>query len=184
MTEVYQKVGRGGAGNFYSKQDMVEANKNSDLESASRQRPTSNPSPASTAPAPEYLHTGRGGAGNWVQPSELASSGLAQIHPTSDLISTSKPAAGASPAARVGGSSKPTYRSGRGGAGNYHDLMPGVEGEEEGLPMESEERSIKLWAERQAQEAAERALMRPEKAYRGSGRSGRSGGGMDLELGP
>ncbi|CAL3964806.1 hypothetical protein PZA11_002272 [Diplocarpon coronariae] len=171
MSEVYKKIGRGGAGNYCSKQDLVQAAKNSDLESAS-QHPSSSPS-ATSAPAPGYLHTGRGGAGNRVQASELISSGLTPSQSTSDPTSTSKPAAGEASAARVMGSSKPTYRGGRGGAGNYYNLTTDPEREER-LQAEGVARLNRAWAEGEAQ----RALMRPEEAYQGSGRSGR---GMDRD---
>lgn len=35
MSEVYKKVGRGGAGNYYSKQDIAEATKTVRLSSSS-----------------------------------------------------------------------------------------------------------------------------------------------------
>merc|ERR1712093_908862 len=99
MSDIYKKVGRGGAGNYYSKQDIADATKNAtDIESQ---------------------HTGRGGAGNWVQPSELKSHGLAQQSEDMHSTETTRPAE--APAQRVMGSSKPTYRGGRGGAGNYFD---------------------------------------------------------------
>ena len=125
---------------------------------------------SSSQPPPEYLHTGRGGAGNWIQPSELTSQGLAQVaspdatsatsptttasHPNNPNIGTSK---------RVLGGSKPTYRGGRGGAGNYTDFE-----QEERLRKEEEER-VKRETEESITKDVEAGLARPPKAYGGAG---------------
>jgi len=91
MAESYTKLGRGGAGNFYSKKDIASVfsllhlhpsktpnNHQPDLEAQiqdlTRTPTTSNP--------PEYQHTGRGGAGNFVAPGELLSQGLTQTQST------------------------------------------------------------------------------------------------------
>ena len=109
----------------------------SDLEAQPLSSTTANPS--------SYLHTGRGGAGNFVQPSQLTSQGLTQDAPPIKNI--------------IVGAAKPTYRGGRGGAGNYVDTV-----EEERLRKEDEER-----ARRENEEAVvrdvERGLARPERAY-------------------
>ena len=101
---------------------------------------------SASQPTPEYLHTGRGGAGNWLKPTDLTSSGLTQtsspdptsIAPTSSSSSSTdagpstssssssltappvRPGIGVSK--RVLGGSKPSYKGGRGGAGNYTDF--------------------------------------------------------------
>ncbi|KAG4432596.1 hypothetical protein IFR05_011921 [Cadophora sp. M221] len=108
MSEVYRKVGRGGAGNYYSKQDIVDATKNTgDIESQTPSTTTNTSTATQASPAPEYLHTGRGGAGNWVQPSELKSHGLTQQSEDMHSTATTRPAE--APAQRVMGSSKPTH---------------------------------------------------------------------------
>ncbi|KAH7360571.1 hypothetical protein BKA65DRAFT_391243 [Rhexocercosporidium sp. MPI-PUGE-AT-0058] len=165
MSDVYRKVGRGGAGNYYSKQDIADATKNTgDIESQTPSSPTtSTPSNTTSLPAPEYQHTGRGGAGNWVQPSSLQSHGLSQQPEDTHSTATTRPAE--APAQRVMGSSKPTYRGGRGGAGNYFD-----DGEERRRVEEEERERVRREREVQGrvEEDVERGLRRPERAYGGS----------------
>merc|ERR1712225_77130 len=152
MSDIYKKVGRGGAGNYYSKQDIADATKNAtDIESQTSSH-THTQAHSTSSPAPEYQHTGRGGAGNWVQPSELKSHGLAQQSEDMHSTETTRPAE--APAQRVMGSSKPTYRGGRGGAGNYFD-----DGEEERRKREVQGR---------VEGDVERGLKRPERAYSGN----------------
>lgn len=59
--------------------------------------------------------------------------------------------------------SKPTYRGGRGGAGNYTDFA-----EEERVRKEEEER-IKRETERRIEKDVEAGLARPPRAYDGVG---------------
>ncbi|CAG8983817.1 hypothetical protein HYALB_00006783 [Hymenoscyphus albidus] len=128
MTEPYRKVGRGGAGNFYSKEDVKNVASSltpSTLESQPLSSSTSSQpakTPQTTAPPPEYSHTGRGGAGNWVPPSTLPPSStdfnitsLTPVNPsttsyTPSIIPVKTPATNVATA---------KYRGGRGGAGNY-----------------------------------------------------------------
>ncbi|KAH8595557.1 hypothetical protein B0O99DRAFT_671977 [Bisporella sp. PMI_857] len=156
--EVYRKVGRGGAGNFYSKKDIEQANKApspSDLESQPlpsstsiyKDDDTTAPLTKTKTPLPEYVHTGRGGAGNWVAPSDLASKGLAQV-PGKDIPAKDK-----------------GYRGGRGGAGNYVDPV-----EEERVRKEEEEKRRRENEERVAKDV-EAGLARPERTYNGAGGS-------------
>ncbi|PQE05435.1 hypothetical protein CJF31_00010943 [Rutstroemia sp. NJR-2017a BVV2] len=133
------KVGRGGAGNFYSKQDIDNATKSSAADLEAQSLPLSKQPTATTAAAvaasqpPEYQHTGRGGAGNYITPSTLSSAGLTQTT-TSHTDSTVNPAPG--PAQR----SSVVYKGGRGGVGNYEFL----EGERESERMEEEERQREI----------------------------------------
>ncbi|CZT02057.1 uncharacterized protein RAG0_09386 [Rhynchosporium agropyri] len=161
MSDVYRKVGRGGAGNYYSKQDIEEATKNAN---DSQTLPTTSSSTTAPQPSrgPEYLHTGRGGAGNFIQPSSLQSSGLTQTSEDMHSTETSRPAE--APEQRVMGSSKPMYRGGRGGAGNYYD-----DGEEKRRIEEEREYEEKRMRELQGRVEVdvERGLRRPEKAYAG-----------------
>ncbi|CAG8959258.1 hypothetical protein HYFRA_00012616 [Hymenoscyphus fraxineus] len=127
MTEPYRKVGRGGAGNFYSKEDVKNVATSltpSTLESQPLSPSTSQPAKTpqtTTQPPQEYTHTGRGGAGNWVQPSTLPPSSTdsnstsltpstASSSYTPSIIPTKTPATNAATA---------KYKGGRGGAGNY-----------------------------------------------------------------
>jgi len=159
MSEPYKKVGRGGAGNFYSPKDIEDVSKaaeSSDLEAQSLpQTETDTVIPSQPREAPEYLHTGRGGAGNWIQPSTLTSSGLTQ---TSTSPATSKTGNN-----QIRGPSKPMYRGGRGGAGNYVD--PEAEEREAREKEEVERRRVEESVERDV----ERGLARPERAYGGRG---------------
>jgi hypothetical protein len=66
---------------------------------------------------------------------------------------------------RVIGASKPTYRGGRGGAGNYIDFEA-----EEKEKREREER-IRREVEEGVERDVERGLARPERAYGGKGGS-------------
>ncbi|KAI9645781.1 hypothetical protein NHQ30_005214 [Ciborinia camelliae] len=128
--EVYKKVGRGGAGNFYSKQDVERSNGISDLENQSSSsggnatKSHKNPSLISQAmrgagPPPEYQHTGRGGAGNYTSPASLLSSGLTQTT-TNHENPTINPAPPSSSPRNVRSSMQSVvYKGGRGGAGNY-----------------------------------------------------------------
>lgn len=199
MADVYKKVGRGGAGNFYSKKDAADVATNkvrvneaiattstvlqslqlqilmviiqSDLESQTQPTLTADLTRAISAskPPPEYLHTGRGGAGNWVQPSELTAQGLAQVGPpdaTSEASATSPSSASNAKigvSQRVLGGAKPTYRGGRGGAGNYTDFA-----EEERLKKEEEER-VRRETEDRITRDVEAGLARPPRAYGGAG---------------
>lgn len=133
MAEAYRKVGRGGAGNFYSKKDIEELNSTSqatgDLEAqkpAPADAPPSDPAEApaagppatsgtsSSSSAPVYARTGRGGAGNFVDPLTASSGSVhpdAQPHPAAIVHSTGNQSLAQAPA--------PPRLSGRGGAGNF-----------------------------------------------------------------
>ncbi|KAG0646861.1 hypothetical protein D0Z07_6249, partial [Hyphodiscus hymeniophilus] len=176
MADMYRKVGRGGAGNFYSQKDAEDVAK-ADLDDVEVNASSSRTDDLARAvsaskPPPEYLHTGRGGAGNWVQPSELNAKGLEQIafpgatSPTGTLgpVDSSNPGVGMSK--RVLGASKPSYRGGRGGAGNYVDFA-----EEERARKDQEERvkRVKRETEERITRDVEAGLSKPPRAYGGRG---------------
>ncbi|KAB8296836.1 hypothetical protein EYC80_002248 [Monilinia laxa] len=129
--ELYKKVGRGGAGNFYSKEDVERTSGASDLEaqsssaSAGSTKHHKTPSLISQAlravsgPPPEYQHTGRGGAGNLASPASLLSSGLTQTT-TNYSDPTVNPAPPSSSPRNIKSSMQSVvYKGGRGGVGNY-----------------------------------------------------------------
>jgi hypothetical protein len=119
---------------------------------------------SASQPPSEYLHTGRGGAGNWYQPAELTAQGLEQVaspDATSPVSPPSTPGIGISK--RVLGGAKPAYRGGRGGAGNYTDFA-----EEERRRREREEVERRETEERITRDV-EAGLARPPKAYGGRG---------------
>lgn len=61
------------------------------------------------------------------------------------------------------GSSKPTYRGGRGGAGNYYDA------DEEQRRLKEEEERVRKEVEGRVERDVEAGLARPERAYGGNG---------------
>ncbi|KAI6091858.1 hypothetical protein F4821DRAFT_254613 [Hypoxylon rubiginosum] len=148
MADVYRRTGRGGAGNFYSQKDIAEATKaadsSKDLEAQKQQQQQPAPAdeiPTDPADAPAqnatlapgaYARTGRGGAGNFVDPISVAaaqtSSSASTTSPPTSPTSSTTPAPAV--VARNG-------LSGRGGAGNW-TTVPG-EGEGQG---ESEEGGV------------------------------------------
>ncbi|KAK0623548.1 hypothetical protein B0T14DRAFT_183325 [Immersiella caudata] len=95
--DVYRKVGRGGAGNFYSKKDVEEAEK-------------ATPTTDSSAPV-SYARAGRGGAGNFKDQASAAASLRAERE---EAERTKAAVAASAGKARVG-------LSGRGGVGNWSD---------------------------------------------------------------
>ncbi|KAI1267422.1 hypothetical protein F5Y18DRAFT_337501 [Xylariaceae sp. FL1019] len=128
MSDVYHRTGRGGAGNFYSHKDAVDATTKQSTEDIEAQKPISQPgddtstTPSSSTPTPNtgYARSGRGGAGNFTSTSTLPTSSPA----------TSSPAPQAAPAAR------PAH-TGRGGAGNW------ASGESEGVQRAKAEQEAK-----------------------------------------
>jgi hypothetical protein len=99
-----------------------------------------------------------------IQPSELTAQGLAQVA-SPDATSPTSPPNPSNPnisiSKRVLGGAKPTYKGGRGGAGNYTDFA-----EEERLRKEEAER-IKRETEERITKDVEAGLARPPKAYGG-----------------
>ncbi|KAG9232566.1 hypothetical protein BJ875DRAFT_380403 [Amylocarpus encephaloides] len=171
MTETYKKVGRGGAGNFYSKEDIETATQAtpSTLESQTATSSTTNDNTPSLPP-PEYQHTGRGGAGNWVQPSTLPtpvtdpnSTSLAPsstaINPSSNTPNIPTRTSSQAPALPA------TYHGGRGGAGNYswRDY------EAEKKRKEEEERVREEAIRRGVEGSVDGGLTKPGRAARGGG---------------
>ncbi|KAI9837982.1 MAG: hypothetical protein M1819_006136 [Sarea resinae] len=137
----FRRVGRGGAGNFYSKKELEDAEKRAaeDLEAqkssahhhshaddAAAAAANDEAAEAEAAPrrsSAEYAHTGRGGAGNWVSEKELAEKGT-----------FTEAAEGTNPVAESGVEAGRGYR-GRGGAGNYE--WAAAHGEEKEEPERS-----------------------------------------------
>ena len=120
----YRKVGRGGAGNYYSKQDIEAASKQAapvrtttysrteslallqqrDLEA----QVTSNTTQVDRNDAlhPKYVTSGRGGAGNLTDASNLAAATTDHVGSNSTMTEQNHPSA---------------HYIGRGGAGNFKD---------------------------------------------------------------
>ncbi|KAI1331127.1 hypothetical protein F5Y16DRAFT_360589 [Xylariaceae sp. FL0255] len=128
MSDIYHRTGRGGAGNFISQKDVVDAANKANAEDIEAQRGTaevsktvvvedstylpSDSSSGSTSLSTPYIHSGRGGAGNFMvlpppPPSTTTFSSASTNSPSTQFHPTSEPS-----------QSKPTYH-GRGGAGNW-----------------------------------------------------------------
>lgn len=170
MTETYAKLGRGGAGNFYAPSDLQPSS--SDLEAQSQSRSASQTSQADLAlartlssqqPAPEYAHTGRGGAGNWIKPSEHAAplpttaadvGQSATSSPASDRAAPHSHQTGGAGAAPL---PKPSLRAGRGGAGNF-DWGAAAAEEAERQRKEEEGRRAEEDGKKVVEEEVENAL--------------------------
>ncbi|KAI0098975.1 hypothetical protein F4776DRAFT_527093 [Hypoxylon sp. NC0597] len=128
MADVYRRSGRGGAGNFYSQKDIEEVtNKEAgskDLEAQKPQHfpddePLTDPADVPSQAAPQiasaassgtYARSGRGGAGNFVDPASISEGSPL---PTSSIITTASKSHQSPPTAPRSG------LSGRGGAGNW-----------------------------------------------------------------
>ncbi|KAI2624039.1 hypothetical protein GGS26DRAFT_593558 [Hypomontagnella submonticulosa] len=146
MADVYRRSGRGGAGNFYSQKEIDETmkRKSEDLEAQKSQQVPADEPPSDPADVPAqspqiasaissgagasagvktYARSGRGGAGNFVDPTNVVQ-GPASPTPTS-------PTAGAPKQHQP---SRSAGLSGRGGAGNWTEQKGG-----EGAPYDAEQ---------------------------------------------
>ncbi|CAK7239256.1 MAG: hypothetical protein STHCBS139747_000685 [Sporothrix thermara] len=120
------RVGRGGAGNWYSKKDQEEAEKR-DVEAQKNAAETGASSKPPVAPQPQqtpYTRGGRGGAGNFYDSAAVAAAErdeaieAARVQATTTAASV--PASADAPAVVTSSSARPRPGlSGRGGAGNW-----------------------------------------------------------------
>ncbi|KAG5990726.1 hypothetical protein E4U54_004038 [Claviceps lovelessii] len=161
--DILRKVGRGGAGNFYSvkKQDELAAEK--DLE---RQDNLARPLVVPPADASSSLRGGRGGAGNFVDPAQVPAAQEEErntAHEVSEAVLTAN---------RKRHSCNHTNRmGGRGGAGNW----AGKEGGEDGAAADDDDDDADVEAglsrtgelEEKVVEAVEKGLKIPEKVHHG-----------------
>ncbi|EFQ27194.1 hypothetical protein CGRA01v4_07446 [Colletotrichum graminicola] len=155
MSDVYRKTGRGGSGNFYSKKDVENVQKanSEDLEA----QKTTNATAAAAATGPRsptaggYARVGRGGAGNFHDPSSLPDAKQQE-----EAADKTRAAVSASLSRSARGA------SGRGGAGNYGDSsVPGGGGGE----TAEDEAERKQALERKIIEDVEAGLPMPPRAY-------------------
>ncbi|KAI9891100.1 MAG: hypothetical protein M1814_003299 [Vezdaea aestivalis] len=155
-SEAYRKVGRGGAGNFYTKSDIAkqEARLSADVEAQTAPL-TSSETMQSVAATPSsqnaYAHMGRGGAGNFYSPKDLPVKGE-----FSGQVDGTAPSVGQVEVTRG--------YVGRGGAGNYTSAER-RSGEQrrsgEGKRSGEQRRSAD---ERRIAQDVEQGLEKPEKA--------------------
>ena len=159
----YQKVGRGGAGNFYSQGDIAKAAKratevgkhgiNKYLQILKYLQDLEAP-PTATNVTPEdiekaratYAHSGRGGAGNYTNATQLAAATAATSGVTDSLQESKAPDIG---------------HYGRGGAGNYHD------GDTEIKEAERRKSEFQNAEHQKVVKDVELGLKQPEKAHLG-----------------
>ncbi|EON63453.1 hypothetical protein W97_02681 [Coniosporium apollinis CBS 100218] len=207
--------GRGGAGNIMTDAQIEEENRriSADLEAQQSAAetfaaPTHRPSyPTTTTPtasqSQQYALSGRGGAGNWYSPADLASRGTFvstttatssnslvpepspldpstsnfDTHPRTGSVSPNPPPTASAPAAAAFAEVSAGHR-GRGGAGNY--VWDGQREEEEKLKREKEDRDREAEVREKAERDVETGLARPGRAkLEPGGRVGRGeeGGG-------
>lgn len=204
MADAYRKVGRGGAGNFYSQKDIEDVTKNAessrDLEAqkpapadeppSDPAEPPSNQPPSAGAPSstPVYARTGRGGAGNFVDPLTASSSNVrsgAQPHPATvhstgnqsfahSSQSSGQPTDPAT-SSSTGAQRAPPRLSGRGGAGNWSS------GESQGLVDEEQERKRREAIDKDIFADVKAGLREPGRAHTRVHPHGRGGGPRGLE---
>ncbi|KAL9102493.1 MAG: hypothetical protein Q9163_002358 [Psora crenata] len=166
----YRKVGRGGAGNYYSPQDVQDVQKraaevsqaiqytpdsqlndNRKQRDTEAQRPTQPRQPnTEDLSQPRYATSGRGGAGNLTDTCTLAAVTRGTVDVTAALQETKPPEAG---------------HYGRGGAGNYCGSLSRPSGRDQSGPSDAWEK--KPYGEG---EEIEMSLREPEKAHLGGER--------------
>ncbi|KAF2001736.1 hypothetical protein P154DRAFT_619105 [Amniculicola lignicola CBS 123094] len=162
--------GRGGAGNIVSPEQVKEIEQkiedleaNRPLASSSIPPALSPTSPTSTAPPTDYAHMGRGGAGNWYQPTELEKKGsFAQPADSTAMPTSQKPQI--STPWHPDTQEMPVGRAGRGGAGNF----VWKDAEKERLKREEEEKRIERVREG-VEKDVEMGLQKPGAARLGKG---------------
>jgi len=145
--EIASKVGRGGAGNFYSKKEIEDIAKQQAEDVEAQKTPSTNDYTTTTAPPPDFAHIGRGGAGNYYQPAELAK----DMNPEGPKVSTEKKTI------------KRKGYGGRGGAGNFQD-----DAEADARQAAQEEESARHRLDERVRQDVEAGLRRPKKAYAGA----------------
>jgi hypothetical protein len=139
-----------------------------DVEANRASTPTAQPT---SQPPSEYAHMGRGGSGNWYQPSELQKDGtFTQPTDATAIPTSSKPAI--STPWHPEGQELPVARSGRGGAGNFvWKSDEQVRREREGREMD--EIKIKESVSKEVERGVEKVLARPGAARLGEDKVGR-----------
>ncbi|EAQ89168.1 predicted protein [Chaetomium globosum CBS 148.51] len=177
-SDVFRRVGRGGAGNFYSQQDVQDAEKKAatttDLEAQDQPAnaltltPTHATGSSSLGPGTNYTRAGRGGAGNFTfSPSAATnevtgaptSSADAAAQKQQEKEEADRAKANAAVVASLAAKSRAGGLSGRGGAGNWSFGGGGREEEEAEVRRREEELERKILRD------VEVGLAPPAKAY-------------------
>jgi len=146
--DVYRKVGRGGAGNFYPSKKADEAAKDLEAQELDTSLP---PLVATTSRSsnPGMSHGGRGGAGNFVDSSEFA-----RRQEEEDANETAAAVAKSRKAAPAQGGAL----GGRGGAGNW-------KGNQQAPATVEREHKLGEEMERKVKEVVDQGLKMPEKVH-------------------
>ncbi|OAK99216.1 hypothetical protein IQ06DRAFT_336813 [Phaeosphaeriaceae sp. SRC1lsM3a] len=162
--------GRGGAGNILqAKEDSKKIVE--DVEANRASAPIAQPSQPTSQQPSDYAHMGRGGAGNWYQPTELQKDGTFTQPADSTAIPTSSKPQISTPW-HPEGQELPVARAGRGGAGNFvWKSEEQVRREREG--RELDELKKKENVQREVERDVEAVLARPGAARLGEEKGGR-----------
>ncbi|KAJ0109193.1 hypothetical protein N8I77_008064 [Diaporthe amygdali] len=123
MSDVFRRIGRGGAGNFIPEKEIQEAERAQHAHDPESQKSEATAAPIAEAAAahpPQYVRVGRGGSGNYTEPPTIAESQDRQ-----DVVERTKAAVSASQAGKPR-----TGFSSRGGAGNWTEDAPADDSEE------------------------------------------------------
>ncbi|KAL1899409.1 hypothetical protein Sste5346_002805 [Sporothrix stenoceras] len=160
------RVGRGGAGNWYSKKDQEEAEKR-DVEAQANAAGTEAASQPPIAPQPQqtpYTRGGRGGAGNFYDSAAVAAAErdeaveAARVQATT--TKTTIPPSVDAPAVVTSSSARPKPGlSGRGGAGNWAASAAAA------AELEEEQKRKEAAIAAQIQQDVEAGLPMPPKTY-------------------
>ncbi|KAG5977507.1 hypothetical protein E4U55_006736 [Claviceps digitariae] len=168
--DVFRKVGRGGAGNFYSVKKHDELSKKTiqpirltnllqkDLE---RQDDLAHPVVvAATRDASSSLRAGRGGAGNFVDAAQVPAAQEEERNMAREVLTASLKRRSSSNKNRMGG---------RGGAGNWagEEGTDGVEGERDDKQDEEAGLSRTEELERKVAEVVQEGLKVPGRVHHG-----------------
>ncbi|KAL8785132.1 MAG: hypothetical protein Q9213_003550 [Squamulea squamosa] len=143
-SDTYHKFGRGGAGNYYSSQDIEQVQKQA-AEDVEAQSLNAGELGATDTKQPIYVHSGRGGAGNYSSASDTAEH-KRSVDMSPSMRERTVPEGG-------------FY--GRGGAGN----LRGSEGGPSGEDHEKKASEAQKQAYEEAVQHVEKGLQAPEKAH-------------------
>ncbi|KAF2476998.1 uncharacterized protein BDR25DRAFT_276641 [Lindgomyces ingoldianus] len=160
--------GRGGAGNIVSEAQVQEQARKVAEDLEANRSLTSSAAPVAQSSQPqEYAYSGRGGAGNWYQPSELEKQGSFVEPSDSTAIPTStKP--NISTPWHPENQEMPVARAGRGGAGNFV-----WKDEEKERVRREEEEARKGEVKEKVERDVELGLAKPGAAVLGGVKAGR-----------
>ncbi|KAI9759956.1 MAG: hypothetical protein M4579_001989 [Chaenotheca gracillima] len=187
-----RSIGRGGAGNHVSRTSTLEPTAPNDLEAQTQQVGTENKTETVRArplSKSEYIHTGRGGAGNWGEPPEVVAASIkAEANTTGNsgsdgqkgkTINTAPPITRTTttsppPTPRDAPANRNGSMTGRGGAGNFAANKKAMKEQE--AEVEKQKERERATRQEQVRDDVEAQLELPGRAFLG-GKKAASGGG-------